>query len=32
VLQRNWYIQHGDKEPMLLLDWIKANHPESKSL
>jgi hypothetical protein len=32
VLQRTWYIQHGDKEPARLLDWLKANHPESKDL
>jgi hypothetical protein len=32
VLQRTLYIQHGDKEPVKLLDWIKANHAESKEL
>jgi hypothetical protein len=28
----HWYIQIGDKEPMTLMDWLKANHPATKEL
>src|SRR6266849_3054860 len=27
-----WYIQFGEKEPVTLLDWLKANHPATKEL
>jgi hypothetical protein len=27
-----WYIQIDGKEPLLLLDWVKANHPPSREL
>ena len=27
-----WYIQVGTAEPVPLLDWLRANHPESKDL
>jgi hypothetical protein len=27
-----WYIQVGEKAPMLLQDWVKANHEASKGL
>jgi len=32
VVGTKWYIQKGSAEPVPLLDWIKANHPESKNL
>jgi hypothetical protein len=32
VVGTRWYIQVGEEDPTLLLDWIKANHPESKEL
>lgn len=28
----NWYIQPPGKSPKPLLDWLKANHPETKQL
>jgi hypothetical protein len=28
----HWYIQIGDREPMTLMDWLKANHPATKEL
>jgi hypothetical protein len=28
----HWYIQVGGEEPQRLLDWVKANHPQSKEL
>ncbi len=27
-----WYIQIGNSEPVELLEWLKANHPETKAL
>jgi hypothetical protein len=27
-----WYIRFAEKEPMRLLDWVKANHGPSKGL
>jgi hypothetical protein len=27
-----WYIELEGKEPVTLLDWVKANHPESKDV
>jgi hypothetical protein len=32
LLKQPYYIQHGDQAPVPLLDWLKANHAESKSL
>lgn len=32
ALGNPWYIQFGTQEAMQLMDWIKANHPESKDL
>jgi hypothetical protein len=29
VLNRVWYIVTGDKKVMPLVDWVKANHPDS---
>jgi hypothetical protein len=28
----HWYIQVGADEPSTLLDWLKANHPETKEV
>ncbi len=28
----HWYLQIGDREPMTLMDWLKANHPPTKEL
>ena len=28
----SWYIQIGNSEPVELLEWLKANHPETKAL
>jgi hypothetical protein len=27
-----WYIKNGDREPVSLLDWLKANHPATREL
>lgn len=32
VLKRAWYIDTGDKQPVSLVDWIKANHAPSREL
>ena len=32
VLKRIWYIQVGGREPVPLVDWVKANHPGSKDV
>src|SRR5947199_295627 len=28
----NWYIQVGDRDPMTVLDWLKANHVPTREL
>jgi hypothetical protein len=30
VLGTQWYVQEGAGEPMLLVDWLRAHHPDSK--
>ena len=32
ILNRVWYIDTGDKKLIPLIDWVKANHPESQDL
>jgi hypothetical protein len=31
VFGTRWYIQIGEEEATPLIDWLRANHPESKS-
>jgi hypothetical protein len=28
----HWYIQVGDAEPMTLLEWLNANHPQTREV